>query len=136
MRNMKLFFAILFGMTLGTQVFAQNGNLVVSEIKIYDDENGQAVLEAQISGNLSGDVTSADIIVEGPGVMPSRATFSRVLDGQGNQVHVALAFPYRAPGTGNNPYEFLDVTFRLRRLGNGLDYTYSARARPRRHHGI
>lgn len=46
-------------------VNAQNGNAVVSEVKIYDEEDGTASVEIRISGNLSANVRTVAVSVSG-----------------------------------------------------------------------
>lgn len=61
----QLNFLLLFFLSGIGLVNAQNGNAVVSEIKIYDEGNGSATVEVRISGNLASSQNTVGFSVQG-----------------------------------------------------------------------
>ncbi|MFY0685658.1 MAG: hypothetical protein JXQ90_00760 [Cyclobacteriaceae bacterium] len=66
MKNIfQLSFVLLLLLSGVGVVNAQNGNAVVSEVKIYDEGNGSAKVEIRISGNLAESQTTVGFTVQG-----------------------------------------------------------------------
>lgn len=129
---------------------AQNGNVVVSDVKVYDMENGTGMIVVHVSGNLAefypgGTFTISGDLVAGGTASGGIGDNTRVIiepitpgngggngNGNGNQqVVLAGVFPMRA-ATGNESDEVQIDGRLLRRIGNGLDYTYSRVGRIKR----
>lgn len=98
-------------------VIAQNGNAVVSEIQIYDEEDGTASIEIRISGNNAGTVgtvgvsVSGDRIVGGTVSSPAGVT-TRCID---CPTILGTSVPISAPVSGKN--DIVDISIDM---GNGL----------------
>lgn len=66
MKTMKLFFAFFAALAFTGTLSAQNGNgqqgnAVISEVKIYDNGNGTGTIEVRISGNQAHEVRDVAI---------------------------------------------------------------------------
>lgn len=106
---------------LGLQ--AQNSNAVISEVKAYDLEDGTALVEVRLSGNLADDVISGTLSVSGDGVsgtVSTRLSIGRPVPQPGNASQVVVAsFPYHPTG-GNGPdFVSVDITVSARRAPHG-----------------
>lgn len=131
--------------------YAQNGNFVLADVQVQDLGNGSAMIVVHISGNQASEFTGGLFQISGdriPGGTvgggmgdQSRVIIQPPVNGNGNtngnqQVVLAGVFPI-SPSVGNgNQGDQVTMDFRLRRIGNGIDYTYSRVGRIRRHPGI
>lgn len=133
MKQILTFTLLLF--TFCTAAFAQSGNVVVSEIKLYDMGSGLGLVEVHVAGNFASPDMDAAIEMAGDRISSRSAVVRSVVsEGSGNQVMVTAQFSLLPAGPGNDNDE-VNMLITLRpRLGNGLDYTYSrvGRIRPRR----
>lgn len=128
MKQTKLIFSLLFSMVLCAPVFAQNGNSVVSEVKVYDMGNGTGTIEVRISGNQAEQISALSFIVSGDripgGAISSILSGSRPVNQPGNPAVILTGgFPL-LPGGGNQP-DFVDLhiagyEFGNRKLINGV----------------
>ncbi len=141
LKNLTLFVLLLMG-TLGLS--AQNGNVVVSEVKVEDMGNGTGMIVVKLSGNQASEFAGGTFVIAGDRVANGsaggtigeggRVVVEPPVPGNGNsngnqQVLLAALFPI---GSGNGSDEVvMQFTF-IRRIGNGLDYTYSRVGRIRR----
>ncbi len=133
LRNFTFLLLLVMG-TLGLR--AQNGNAVISEVKVYDLGNGTGSIEVRVSGNLSASVVQGTFTISGdriPGgtvsggigesirvILPEEGQLPRNGNGNnnGNQpVILTGLFSLSAP-SGNHPAVF-DVTIVLNRPGLG-----------------
>ncbi len=116
--------------------FAQSGNVVVSNVRFYEVGEGQGQIEVQIAGNLVSTVADAKISLSGERIIIGKdVVFSKPMPGSGNQATIVANFALGAAGSGENNDEVTAI-ITLRRIGNGLDYTYSRVGRIRRPTGI
>jgi hypothetical protein len=94
LRNLSLIILLLMA-TLGLQ--AQNGNAVVSEIKLYDMGNGTGILAVRISGNLAPQYVRGGYKATGDCIW--RGTSS---GGIGTATRVPILAPTPGNGNGNS----------------------------------
>lgn len=155
MKTTKLFFTLLAILAFCTPAFSQNGNnnnngnAVVSEVEVQDMGNGTAMITVRISGNQAYTITGGTFVISGERIAGGSAgggigTDSRVIiqpvypgngNSNGNQpVLLAGLVPLEVGSENSN--DQVEMTFLLRRIGNGLDYTYSRVGRIRRPTGI
>jgi hypothetical protein len=143
LKKLSLFLLLLMA-TLGLQ--AQNGNVVVSDVKVVDMENGTGMIVVHLSGNQAADYPGGSFTISG-GCIPGGSanagigTNTRVfvappVPGNGNTngnqtVYLAGMFPLSPEGNSQDDDVTIDLTF-YPRLGNGLDYTYSRVGRIKR----
>lgn len=152
MKNVKSISLFLFLLLATLGLRAQNGNVVVADVKVYDMENGTGMIVVHLSGNQASDYPGGSFVISGDRVAGGSAsggigTNTRVFtappvpgnsnNNNGNQtVYLAGIFPM-APDHGGNPSDDVNMDFRFgNRFGNGLDYTYSRVGRIRRTHGL
>ena len=107
MKNMKLFFALFVIIAFNATLFAQNGNMVISEVQVYDLGNGTGLVEIRISGNLAYTATSGSFTVAGVEIPGGQVTSflagTRPVKQPGNQsVILTGSFPL-SPIIGNGP---------------------------------
>jgi hypothetical protein len=153
MKTTKLFFTLLALLTFCTPAFSQNGNnngnAVVSEVEVQDMGNGTAMITVRISGNQAYTVTGGTFEISGDRIAggsagggigtESRVFIQPVYPGNGNSngnQPVLLAGLVSLESGSENGNDQVDMTFHLRRIGNGLDYTYVCRRQIRRISGI
>jgi hypothetical protein len=149
MKNLKLFSLFLLLTICGFSAYAQNGNVVVSHVDVEDLGNGTGMIVVKLSGNLADQYTGGTFTITGDAIAGrtaggsigegGRVVIEPPVPGNGNsngnpQVLLAAVFPIGTPVTNDN--DEVTMTFRLRRIGNGLDYTYSRVGRVRRPTGI
>lgn len=123
--------------------YAQNGNVVVSSVDVEDLGNGTGMIVVKLSGNQASEYTGGTFVISGDRIAggsagggmgdQSRVFVQPPVPGNGNsngnqQVLLAAMFPI---GAGNGSDE-VTMQFTLRRIGNGLDYTYSRVGRIKR----
>lgn len=94
----------------------------------------EAAVEAQVGGFLARLIANGSVTVSGPRILGGTSTVILSLSpytGPGNGRTLTAFFPLQE-GEGNESDD-VTFTFTLRRIGNGLDYTYSRVGRlPRR----
>jgi hypothetical protein len=91
LRNFSLFLLLLMA-TLGLQ--AQNGNAVVSEVKLYDIGGGTGILVVRVSGNQAYQYTGGSYTATGARIVGGAAS-----SGIGASSRVPVVAP--TPGNGN-----------------------------------
>jgi hypothetical protein len=149
-KSISLALAMLIVTAFGIQ--AQNGNVVVADVKVYDMENGTGMIVVHLSGNLADDYPGGTFSISGDRVTNGSAsggigTNTRVytappVHGNGNSngnqtVYLAGVFPLDQSHGNGNQNDDVTMDFRFHhRLGNGLDWTYSRVGRIRRTTGI
>lgn len=150
MKNLRTIVCMLFLLSMGMAVHAQNGNAVVSQVDIQDMGDGTGMIVVRISGNLAENYPGGTFAISGDRVSGGTAgggigTNTRVFieppvpgngNSNGNQaVLLAGLFPI-APGTENGD-DKVSVNLTLHnRFGNGLDWTYSHVGRIKRTKGL
>ena len=120
MKNIFLFLFLLMA-TAGLQ--AQNGNAVISEVKLYNMGDGTGVLTVRVSGNLAYQATGGTFVATGDIVRGGRATggigdANRIVvespgnghnnNGNGNQAVILTGSVPLGPTTGQGP-DFVDI---------------------------
>ena len=116
---MKTIFLLATLMMLcATTLFAQGGGpavapAVISEVKLYDLENGYAVVEVRVSGPGAESATSGSVVASGPSIPGGSATATlsggRAAVTPGGGVILAAAFPYVRSSSGSEAVD-LDIT--------------------------
>ncbi len=97
MKKIGLFLILLLSLTTFGSAFAQNGNAVVSETKIYDMGNGTGIITARISGNLAYLYHGGSFTATG-----SRIPGGSVSGGIGSSSRAIIVPPTPGNGNGNN----------------------------------
>lgn len=110
----RIFSLTLLMLFLSMGLHAQNGNAVVSEVTVYDNEDGSGSVEVRISGNLSTDINGAMISLSGariPGgsYVSVASSNTRPCSACGGvEVILVMDFPL-GPGVGPQD-DFVDVS--------------------------
>jgi hypothetical protein len=140
MKNARLFSFLFLLMLTSTLAKAQsgngngnyqgpNGNAVVSEVKVYNDNNGTGTIEVRVSGNLAYAISGGGITISGDrisgtvslGTDQSRVGSDLIISpssGNGSSIIVSGNFPMLPRTAGNSP-DFVDVNIELSgRVGN------------------
>ncbi len=97
MKNLKLFSLLLLLIFAGIGAHAQNGNAVVSEVKLYDMGNGSGILAVRVSGNLAHLYNRGSFSATG-----DRVPGGTVGGGIGLSSRVVVVPPSPGNGNGNN----------------------------------
>ena len=137
MKNLKALSFILLLLLTSLGLGAQNTAPILAEPIVTEQPAapGQpatgAAVETQVGGFLAYLISNGTVTVTGPRIAGGTSTVVLGLSpytGPGNGRTITAVFPLQE-GTGDD----VTFTFKLRRIGNGLDYTYSRVGRlPRR----
>lgn len=108
MKFLKLFSLLFLFSGFSSPGFSQNGNAVVSEVQVYDLENGYGRIEVRISGNLATSDPQGTFTISGD-IIPGGSATGTVLgsrelpQGPGNaQVILSGSFPISNQGGSQN----------------------------------
>jgi hypothetical protein len=139
MKNLKMLSFVLLLLVSTMSLRAQITAPIVAEPIVTEQPattTGQpataATVETQVGGILAYLISNGTITVSGPRVSGGTSTVSISLSpytGPGNGRILTAVFPLQGSGTESDEVTF---TIKLRRIGNGLDYTYSRVGRIKR----
>jgi hypothetical protein len=137
MKNLKMLSFVLFLLLTSVSLRAQSTAPIMTEPIVTEQPAtpGQpatgATVQTQVGGLLSYFISNGSVTVTGPRISGGTSTVVLNLSpytGPGNGRTLTALFPLQE-GTGDD----VTFTFKLRRIGNGLDWTYSRVGRlPRR----
>ncbi|HEX2899614.1 MAG TPA: hypothetical protein VHS96_07845, partial [Bacteroidia bacterium] len=88
MKNLKLFSLFLLLIIAGFSLQAQNGNAVVSEVKVEDLGDGTGMIVVRISGNQASNYLGGTFSISG-----DRVVGGTVAGGIGNETRVIVEPP-------------------------------------------
>ena len=109
MKNTKLLFALFAMMLFSVILFGQNGNMVISEVQVYDLGNGRGIVEVRVSGNLANTVTGGSFTTGQCRACGGPLT----VESSGNNNSVILSGNFQlAPSIGHGP-NFVEIDIQV-----------------------
>ena len=119
MKNQIQILSVLLMTFLAGSLFAQNGNAVISEVKVYDLGNGTGLVDVRVSGNQAYLATHGSIQLTGADRLGMGMLF---VNNQGNQPgnnDVILSGTFILPPSFGNGSDFVEMDIQIR-SGNSL----------------